>query len=151
MGKATSTVKTASGDTAVVADDALNTAADPKTANGDAARKEQGISASATAEQVLANGGVDTTDHSLVATPADDIPADPDPAAVLAGATGAPVDGRVLAAVTIAGTRYQPNDVVVGLPGSIAEQHRDSIDTHPDAVAYARAQGFPVKLFSEAA
>lgn len=150
MAKPTSTVKTATGETAVVADSTLNTADDPKTANGDAIRKEQGISASATAEQVLANGGVDTTDHSLVPTPADDIPAQPDPATVVAGATGAPVDGRVLAAVTIAGTRYMPNDIIEGLPTSIAEQHRDSIDTHPDAVAYAHSQGFPVKQFSEA-
>ncbi|MEH3087712.1 MAG: hypothetical protein PGN26_14530 [Xylophilus ampelinus] len=145
----TSTVPNGRGENVEVPDAELNTAADPKTANGDVARKVAGIAPSATAEQVLANGGVDTIDHSVDGANAPDIPAEPDAAAVDAQATGKPVAGRVLAAVTIAGVRYQPNEVITGLPGSLAKQHADSVDSHPDAVAYARSQGFPERAYAD--
>ena len=65
-----------------------------------------------------------------------------------AGATGAPYDVRVLADVTIAGMRYVANDVIEGLPASLCEQHADSLDGAPAAVAYARTLGMPAKPFA---
>lgn len=57
------------------------------------------------------------------------------------------VDVRVLAAVTIDGVRFQPDDVIEGMPESIAQAYAGSVDPHPDAVAYARSVGAPVKPF----
>ena len=51
----TSTVPTATGDKVTVPDGELNTAADPKTANGDEVRKQNGISASATFGSLIAS------------------------------------------------------------------------------------------------
>ena len=147
-GNPISTVPDGHGDSVTVPDAALNTPEDPHTANGDVARKLAGVSASATAEQVLANGGVDTTDHSLAATSRPDVPAQPDSSTVAAGATGTPSDVRVLADVTIAGVRYLSNDVIEGLPASLVEQHAEAVDAHPDAVAYARTLGMPAKPFA---
>lgn len=56
-------------------------------------------------------------------------------------------DARVLAAVTIDGQRYQPDDVIEGLPQALAQAYKSSLDPHPDAVAYARSTGAPVKPF----
>lgn len=56
-------------------------------------------------------------------------------------------DVRVLAAVTIGDTRYQPDEVIEGLPVAVAQAHSDSVDTHPDAVAYARTLGTTVHQF----
>lgn len=56
---------------------------------------------------------------------------------------------RVLVDVTIGETRYQANDVVEGVPGSVATAYAGSVDAHPDAVAYARSQDAPVKQFAE--
>lgn len=57
------------------------------------------------------------------------------------------VDVRVLAAVTIDGVRFLPNDVIEGMPDAIAQAYADSVDAHPDAVAYARSIDSPVKPF----
>lgn len=57
------------------------------------------------------------------------------------------VDVRVLAAVTIDGVRFQPDDVIEGVPETIAQAYAGSVDPHPDAVAYARSVGSPVKPF----
>ena len=57
------------------------------------------------------------------------------------------VDVRVLAAVTIDGVRFQPDDVIEGVPETIAQAYAGSVDPHPDAVAYARSVGAPVKPF----
>ena len=54
------------------------------------------------------------------------------------------VDVRVLAAVTIGGARFQPDDVIEGMPDSVAQAYAGSVDPHPDAVAYARSLGVPV-------
>lgn len=54
---------------------------------------------------------------------------------------------RVLAAVTINGVRFQPDDVIEGMPETIAQAYAGSVDPHPDAVAYARSVGAPVKPF----
>ena len=56
-------------------------------------------------------------------------------------------DVRVLAAVTIGDTRYQPDEVIEGLPVATAKAHQDSVDPHPDAVAYARSLGTTVHQF----
>ena len=48
-------------------------------------------------------------------------------------------DVRILAPVTIGGVRYQPNTVLEGLPLALVEAHMGSVDPHPEAVAYARA------------
>ncbi len=48
-------------------------------------------------------------------------------------------DVRVLAPVTIGGVRYQPNTVLEGLPLALVEAHLGSVDPHPEAVDYARA------------
>ena len=48
-------------------------------------------------------------------------------------------DVRVLAPVTIGSVRYQPNTVLEGLPLALVEAHLGSVDPHPEAVAYARA------------
>jgi len=50
-------------------------------------------------------------------------------------------DVRVLAPVTIGGVRYQPNTVLEGLPLALVEAHMGSVDPHPEAVDYARANG----------
>ena len=55
---------------------------------------------------------------------------------------------RVLAPVTIAGTRYEPNDVIEGLPLALIEAYAGSVDDHPDAVTYARDSGGTVKAFA---
>ena len=60
-------------------------------------------------------------------------------------------DVRVLAPVTIAGTRYEPNDVIEGLPLALIEAHAGSVDDHPDAVTYARENGGAVKPFTGSA
>ena len=57
-------------------------------------------------------------------------------------------DVRVLAPVTIAGTRYEPNDVIEGLPLALIDAHAGSVDDHPDAVTYARENGGAVKPFT---
>lgn len=54
---------------------------------------------------------------------------------------------RVLAAVIIDGVRFQPDDVIEGVPETIAQAYAGSVDPHPDAVAYARSVGSPVKPF----
>lgn len=54
---------------------------------------------------------------------------------------------RVLAAVTVAGVRFAPDDVIEGVPEPTAKAHAGSVDPHPDAVAYARSIGAPVKPF----
>lgn len=54
------------------------------------------------------------------------------------------VDVRVLASVTIGGARFQPDDVIEGMPDSVAQAYAGSVDPHPDAVAYARSLGAPV-------
>lgn len=59
----------------------------------------------------------------------------------------APVAVRVLAAVTIDGVRFAPDDVIEGMPETIAQAYAGSVDPHPDAVAYARSVGAPVKPF----
>lgn len=48
-------------------------------------------------------------------------------------------DVRVLAPVTICDVRYQPNTVLEGVPLALVEAHLGSVDPHPEAVAYARA------------
>lgn len=57
-------------------------------------------------------------------------------------------DVRVLASVTIAGTRYEPNDVIEGLPLELIEAYASSVDDHPDAVTHARENGGAVKPFT---
>ena len=57
------------------------------------------------------------------------------------------VDVRVLAAVTIGGERFQPDDVIEGMPEGVAQAYAGSVDQHPAAVAYARSVGAPVKPF----
>lgn len=56
-------------------------------------------------------------------------------------------DVRVLAAFTIGDMSYQPDDVIEGLPTNLAKAYDGRVDTHPDAVAYARSIGAPVKPF----
>lgn len=56
-------------------------------------------------------------------------------------------DVRVLTPVTIADVRYEPNDVIEGLPLALVEAYAGSVDDHPDAVTYARDNGAPVKAF----
>lgn len=141
----TSTVPNGKGENVTLPDAELNTAADPKTANGDEARKETGISASATAEQVLANGGQDTIDHSVKNTERPDVPAVPDPAQLAGAAKGKKVTGRVLVSITLGAQRWEPGDIIEDVPQSLVGE---SIDTHEDAVAYAREQGFPAKPYA---
>ncbi|WP_159917866.1 hypothetical protein [Pantoea sp. 18069] len=57
------------------------------------------------------------------------------------------VDVRVLAAVTIAEQRFHPDDLIEGVPQGVAQAYAGSVDPHPDAVAYARSIGAPVKPF----
>lgn len=57
------------------------------------------------------------------------------------------IDVRVLAAVTIGGARFQPDDVIEGMPDSVAQAYAGSVDPHPDAVAYARSLGASVLHF----
>lgn len=57
------------------------------------------------------------------------------------------VEVRVLAAVTIGGEHFQPGDVIEGVPWSVADAYAGSVDPHPDAVAYARSIGTPVKPY----
>lgn len=64
---------------------------------------------------------------------------DPEPEAL--------VDVRVLAAVTIAEQRFHPDDLIEGVPQGVAQAYAGSVDQHPDAVAYARSTGAPVKPF----
>ena len=113
---------------------------------GDPVRQEHGISPAATAEQVLANGGVDTIDHTLSSVTRPDVPAEP--TLTDADLKGKKVDCRVLSAVTLYGVRFEPNDVLEGVPETLATQHKGSLDSHPDAVAFARAEGYPVKQFA---
>ena len=140
----TSTVPNGKGEDVTVADSELNTAADPKTANGDEVRKANGISASATAEQVLANGGKDTIDHSVKATERPDTPAAPDEESLPAKAKSKKVTGRVLVAIDLNGQRWEPNDIIEDVPESLVA---DRIDTNEDAVAYSRDLGFPAKKY----
>lgn len=56
-------------------------------------------------------------------------------------------DVRILAPVTIRDVRYQPNTVLEGLPLALVEAHLGSVDPHPDAVAYARANDGEVVQF----
>ena len=84
----------------------------------------------------------------------DALTADPAKAPATAGAApgdGELVDVRVLAAVTIGGERFEPDDVIEGMPDNVAQAYAGSVDPHPDAVAYARATGAPVKHFPGAA
>ncbi|WP_374424757.1 hypothetical protein [Chromobacterium sp.] len=55
-------------------------------------------------------------------------------------APDAVITARVLSAVTISDTRYQPNTVLT-LPAVLAQQHADALDDHPDAIAMALADG----------
>lgn len=65
-----------------------------------------------------------------------------------AGAAGdATTSARVLAAVTLGGVRIPPGGILEGLPVDIAEAHADALDTHPDAVAYARSIEAPVHQY----
>lgn len=57
------------------------------------------------------------------------------------------VDVRVLAAVSIEGERFLPDEVIEGMPESVAQAYADRVDSHPDAVAYARSIDAPVKPF----
>lgn len=59
------------------------------------------------------------------------------------------VDVRVLAAVTIGGERFQPDDVIEGMPENVAQAYAGSVDPHPDAVAYARANGGDVVQYQD--
>lgn len=140
----TSTVPNGKGETVTVADSELNTPQDPKTANGDVIRKENGISASATAEQVLSDGGKDTIDHSAKATERPDVPAVPDLESLPAKAKGKKVTGRVLVAIELNGQRWEPNDIIEDVPEALVV---DRIDTHEDAVTYSRDLGFPAKKY----
>lgn len=58
-------------------------------------------------------------------------------------------DVRVLAPVTIGGVRYQPNTVLEGLPLALVEAHLGSVDPHPEAVDYARANDGEVVQYQE--
>jgi hypothetical protein len=56
-------------------------------------------------------------------------------------------DVRILAPVTIRDVRYHPNTVLEGLPLALVEAHLGSVDPHPEAVVYARANGGEVIEF----
>ena len=82
-----------------------------------------------------------TPAHMPVETPLIDpaaLNAQPDPQAPPAEEL---VSARVLCAVTIGANSYQPDEVIEGLPATIAAQHVGAIDSHPDAVAYAMDNG----------
>lgn len=80
--------------------------------------------------------------QAALPTPPDEV--DP-PAADPAHQQADTVTVRVLAAVTIGTVRYQPNDVIEGLPELLLAQHSESLDDHPDAVAHAVESGGQVK------
>ena len=106
----------------------------------------------AAGQQAQQQGADDTAQASETQAPAtagaadgqpagDGVQQDPEPQDV------ALVDVRVLAAVTIDGVRFAPDDVIEGMPETIAQAYAGSVDPHPDAVAYARSVGAPVKPF----
>lgn len=64
---------------------------------------------------------------------------EPQPAAV--------VTARILVAVTIGETRYQPNDIIADLPEALANSHAGALDRHPAAIELALAGGGKVKRF----
>lgn len=104
-------------------------------------------------QQAQQQGADDTAQAGETQAPATAGAADGQPAGADAQQDPGPqelvlVDVRVLAAVTIDGVRFQPDDVIEGMPESVAKAYAGSVDPHPDAVAYARSVGAPVKPFS---
>ncbi len=68
---------------------------------------------------------------------------EPQPATVPA----ATVTARVLVAVTIGDTRYQPNDIIAELPEALANSHAGALDRHPAAIELALADGGKIKHY----
>lgn len=100
--------------------------------------------AAVSAAAETANSSPNIEDKAMA--PAADSAAASAPAA--AGLKSEPmVSARVLCAVTIGADGYLPNDVIEGLPSSIADHYAGSIDSHPDAVDHALAQGAVIKQF----
>lgn len=64
-----------------------------------------------------------------------------------ATAPAATVTARVLVAVTIGDTRYQPNDIVADLPEALANSHAGTLDRHPAAIELALADGGKIKRY----
>ena len=116
----------------------------------DAAETNSAATDQATDSEASAAAQVDPTQALATAGAAPEGGATTDPADSAGGNHAAEVevcDVRVLAPVTIGCERFDPNDVIEGLPLALAEAHAGSVDTHPDAVAYARSTGSPVKPF----
>lgn len=57
------------------------------------------------------------------------------------------VTARVLVAVTIGDTRYQPNDIIADLPEALANSHAGALDCHPAAIELALADGGKIKRY----
>lgn len=64
-----------------------------------------------------------------------------------AASLDAVVTARVLVAVTIGSTRYQPNDIIADLPEALANSHADALDIHPAAIELALADGGQIKHY----
>lgn len=71
----------------------------------------------------------------------------PAPGAATSQEAGATTSARILAAVNLGGVRYEAGGILEGLPEAIAEAYADALDTHPDAVAYARSIEAPVHQY----
>ena len=71
------------------------------------------------------------------------IASEPQPAAEPAVA----VTARVLVAITIGETRYQPNDIIADLPEALANSHAGALDRHPAAIELALADGGKIKRY----
>lgn len=125
-----------------------NTAADAAETNSVATAHAPDSEASAAAAAPAAEVDPAQALAAAGATPEDGATTDPADSAGSNHAAEVEVcDVRVLAPVTIGCERFDPNDVIEGLPLALAEAHAGSVDTHPDAVAYARSTGSPVKPF----
>lgn len=103
-------------------------------------------------QQAQQQGAVETAQASETQAPATAGAADGQGAGAGTQQDPAPQDValvavRVLAAVIIDGVRFQPDDVIEGMPEAAAKAYAGSVDPHPDAVAYARSVGAPVKPF----
>ncbi len=67
-------------------------------------------------------------------------PAEPDPSLEASVETSTV---RVLCTTTLGANRYQPNNVIEGVPADVLSQYAGSLDPHPDAIAFAKAEGGP--------
>lgn len=139
----TGVTETAAGATPPAAPPATNEQADQPASTAERPPAESGAGSADAVQQVglLSDTQIEALADSLLAKTQDSGP--------LTSLAWPPqlFDVRILAPVTIRDVRYQPNTVLEGLPLALVEAHLGSVDPHPEAVAYARANGGEVIEF----